>query len=152
MAGSSRPTASSRLTEAAPGTAVTLKIIRDGKEKILTATVAEMEDTRQKAAAAGSGSDVGIQVTALTPNLARRYGIRTTKGLLITEVDASSDAGRKGLQPGDVILEVNRQKVATEDEWAAVVGKKKSGDAILLLIRREADGQSQDSIVTIRIP
>ena len=141
-----------KIADIQPGAIVTLKLIRDGKEKTVAVTVAELEDTRQKASAAGPGSDVGIQVTALTPNLARRYGIRTMTGLLITEVDSSSDAARKGLQPSDIILEVNRQKVATEDEWNAVVGKKKSGDALLLLIRREADGQAQDSIVTIRIP
>ena len=141
-----------KIADIKPGTIITLKLIRDGKEKTLTVTVAELEDTQQKASAAGPGNDVGIQVTALTPNLARRYGIRTTKGLIITEVDSSSDAGRKGLQPTDIILEVNRQPIATEEEWNAIINKKKSGDALLLLVRHEADGQAQDSIVTIRIP
>ncbi len=65
---------------------------------------------------------------------------------------AGSDAQRKGLQAGDIVLEVNREKVATEEDWNAVVGKKKSGDALLLLVRRENEGQSQDFIVTVRIP
>jgi serine protease Do len=141
-----------KIADIKPGIAVTLKIIRDGKEITVTATVAEMEDTQPKASTVSTATDVGIRVTALTPNLARRYGLRTAKGLIITEVDSSSDAARKGLQPSDIVLEVNRQKVSTEEEWDAVVGKKKSGEALLLLIRREADGQSQDSIVTIRIP
>jgi serine protease Do len=141
-----------KIADIKPGTIITLKLIRDGKEKTVTVTVSELEDTQQKASAAGPGNDVGIQVTALTPNLARRYGIRTTKGLIITEVDSSSDAGRKGLQPGDIITEVNRQPIVTEEDWNAIINKKKSGDALLLLVRREADGQNQDSIVTIRIP
>jgi serine protease Do len=141
-----------KIADIKPGTAVTLKIIRDGKEKIVTATVAELEDEQPKASAVSAATDVGLRVTALTPNLARRYGLRTTKGLIITEVDPSSDAARKGLQPTDIVLEVNRQRVSTEEEWDAVVGKKKSGEALLLLIRRESDGQSQDSIVTIRVP
>jgi serine protease Do len=99
-----------------------------------------------------AGKDIGLTVAALTPNIARRYGYRTAKGLLVTDVDSSSDAGRKGIQPGDIILEVNRQSVSTEEEWDAIVSKKKSGDALLLRLRRETDGAQQDFIVTIRIP
>ena len=141
-----------KIADIKPGTTISFKIIRDGKEKTLSATVAEMEDSQPKASAAATVTDVGVQVTALTPNLARRYGIRTTRGLMITEVDPASDAARKGLQPTDIVLEVNRQKVSTEEEWDAAIAKKKSGEALLLLIRREANGQTQESIVTIRIP
>ncbi|MGA2585446.1 MAG: Do family serine endopeptidase [Candidatus Aminicenantales bacterium] len=141
-----------KIADVPPGTKVEFTIIRDGKEKTLPATIAELEDNRQKTNVAGTTKDIGLTVTALTPNLARRYGIRTTKGLLITDVDNSSDAARKGLQPGDIILEVNREIVTTEEQWDSIINKKKSGDALLLRIRHEADGQSQDLIVTIKIP
>jgi len=142
-----------RIADAKPGTKVDLKIIRDGKEKIITATVSELEDQGTQASASRSQRDIGLQVTALTPNLARRYGLSTTKGLLVTDVDPTSDAGRKGLQAGDIIREVNRQTVSTEEEWDAIIAKKKTGEALLLLVRRESDGgRAQDFIVTIRIP
>jgi len=141
-----------KIADIQPGTKAEIKIIRDGKEKTVTATVAELEEERQKTSAMSAGKDIGLTVTALTPNIARRYGYRTTKGLLVTDVDSSSDAGRKGIQPGDIILEVNRQSVSTEEEWDSIVGKKKSGDALLLRVRRETDGAQQDFIVTIRIP
>jgi serine protease Do len=141
-----------KIADIKPGTKIELKIIRDGKEKTVTAVIAELEDTAQKTAAASEGRDVGLSVTPLTPRLAQRYGLRTSRGLLITEVTAGGDAQRKGLQAGDIIIEVNREKVATEEDWNAIVAKKKSGDALLLLVRREGDGQAQDFIVTIRIP
>jgi serine protease Do len=141
-----------KIADIQPGTKVEIKVIRDGKEKTLTATVAELEEERQKTSAMSAGKDIGLTVAALTPNIARRYGYRTAKGLLVTDVDSSSDAGRKGIQPGDIILEVNRQSVSTEEEWDAIVSKKKSGDALLLRLRRETDGAQQDFIVTIRIP
>jgi len=141
-----------KIADIQSGTKVEIKVIRDGKEKTLTATVAELEEERQKTSAMSAGKDIGLTVTALTPNIARRYGYRTAKGLLVTDVDSSSDAGRKGIQPGDIILEVNRQSVSTEEEWDAIVSKKKSGDALLLRLRRETDGAQQDFIVTIRIP
>lgn len=141
-----------RIADIQPGTKVDFKVIRDGKEKVVPATIAELEEDSRKPSAASQLKDVGLTVTALTANLARRYGIRTTKGLLITDVDRDSDAARKGLQPGDIILEVNREIVTTEEQWDSILNKKKSGDALLLRIRREGDGQSQDSIVTIKIP
>jgi len=141
-----------KIADIQPGIKVEIKVIRDGKEKTLTAAVAELEEERQKTSAMSAGKDIGLTVTALTPNIARRYGYRTAKGLLVTDVDSSSDAGRKGIQPGDIILEVNRQSVSTEEEWDAIVSKKKSGDALLLRLRRETDGAQQDFIVTIRIP
>jgi serine protease Do len=141
-----------KIADIPPGMKVEIKVIRDGKEKTLTATVSELEEERQKTSAMSAGKDIGLTVAALTPNIARRYGYRTAKGLLVTDVDSSSDAGRKGIQPGDIILEVNRQSVSTEEEWDAIVSKKKSGDALLLRLRRETDGAQQDFIVTIRIP
>jgi serine protease Do len=141
-----------KIADIQPGAKVEIKVIRDGKEKTITATVAELEEERQKTSAMSAGKDIGLTVAALTPNIARRYGYRTAKGLLVTDVDSSSDAGRKGIQPGDIILEVNRQSVSTEEEWDAIVSKKKSGDALLLRLRRETDGAQQDFIVTIRIP
>jgi len=141
-----------KIADIQPGTKVEFKVIRDGKEKALPATIAELEDNQPKAGSVSQGKDIGLTITPLTANLARRYGIRTTKGLLITDVDGESDAARKGLQPGDIILEVNREVVTTEEQWNSILSKKKSGDALLLRIRREGDGQSQDSIVTIKIP
>ena len=141
-----------KIADIPPGTKVEFKVIRDGKEKALPTTIAELEEDRQKPSAMSTGKDVGLTVTALTANLARRYGIRTTKGLLITDVNGESDAARKGLRPGDIILEVNRETVTTEEQWDSLLNKKKSGEALLLRIRREGEGQTQDSIVTIKIP
>jgi serine protease Do len=141
-----------KIADVTPGTKVEFRVIRDGKDKVLPTTIAELEEDRQKPSAASAGKDVGLTVTTLTSNLARRYGIRTAKGLLITDVDGDSDAAHKGLQPGDIILEVNREIVTTEEQWNGILAKKKSGDALLLRIRREGNGQAQDSIVTIKIP
>ena len=55
------------------------------------------------------------------------------------------------LQPGDILLEANRQKLETLEQWDALLAKLKPGDAILLGVRRESDGQSQDFIVTLRV-
>ena len=84
--------------------------------------------------------------------LARRYGLETREGLIITQVTRFSEADRKGLAAGDIIIEVNRRKVTTVDDLEKIMDKVESGDAIILLLRREQDGDSLDRIVTLRVP
>ena len=142
-----------KIADIQPGTKVEIKLIRDGQEKTVTAAIAELEaGEKTKTAAETAAKNIGITVSTLTPQIARRYGLRTTEGLLVTDIENGSDAERKGIQPSDIILEVNRQKITTVSQWESIMRKVKTGDALLLLIRREQDGQSRDAIVTIRIP
>ena len=142
-----------KIADIQPGTKVEIKLTRDGQEKTVTAAIAELEaGEKTRAAGEAAAKNIGLTISTLTPQIARRYGLRTTEGLLVTDVENGSDAERRGLQPGDIIIEVNRQKIATVSQWENIMRKVKSGDALLLLIRREQDGQTRDAIVTIRIP
>ncbi len=141
-----------KIADIQPGTKVQITVVRDGKERMLTATVAELERQNQRTTQAKPGKDIGITVTELTPTLARRYNYQTREGLLVTDVAQGSEAERKGLEAGDIILEVNRNKISTADQWDAVLDKAPAGSVLLLLCRREGNGQSQDFIVTLRMP
>ena len=135
-----------------PGKKVDIKVVRDGKEQTFTVTVEELDPAEAKVEAKSSDKDLGFTVRELTPTLARRYGLETQEGLIITQVRRYSEADRKGLAAADIILEVNRKKVATVDELERMMAKFESGQAIILLIRREQDGDSIDRIVTLRVP
>jgi serine protease Do len=141
-----------KIADIEPGTKVEIKLIRDGKEKVVTATIIELEPQEEKAETAGTEKDLGLSITALTANLARRYGLQSREGLLITEVRRYSEADRKNIEAGDIILEVNRRRVASVAEFQNILRRSKSGDPIMLLIRRESDGEVQDAIVTLRVP
>jgi len=141
-----------KIADIEPGTKVEIKVIRDGKEKNLIVKIAEMEPEEEEEPTVPSGKDIGISVTAITPRLARRYGYRTQQGLLITQVRKYSEAERKQLKAGDIIIEVNRKEVDSVKDLEDVVKKTETGDAIILLIRRESNGEFQDFIVTLRIP
>lgn len=141
-----------KVADIEPGKKVEIKVIRDGKEKTVTTTIEELEPVEEKQTTASSGKDIGLSVTTLTPTLARRYGFSTQEGLLISQVRRYSEADRKGLQVGDIILEANRKKVASIDDLESILKRAESGDAIMFLVRRERNGQSQDFIVTLRIP
>ena len=141
-----------KIADVEPGKKVQLNIIRDGKEITLAATTEELDPQEDKAAPESASKDIGLSVTRMNPNLARRYGFRTTEGLLITEVKNFSAAAKAGLEAGDLILEINRAKVDQVSDLDNALRNTKSGDAIMLLIRRESDGDAQDSIVIVKVP
>ena len=141
-----------KIAEIEPGTKVEIKIIRDGKEMILTATLAERPSAEGQEVPAASGKDLGISIMTMTSRLARRFGFQTEEGVLITDVRRLSEANKKGLRAGDIILEANRKKVTTEREFRNIVNKLDSGDTLMLQIRRERNGQAEEFIRTLRIP
>ena len=118
----------------------------------LTATVANLETATQRQPQLKPSKDVGLTVAELTDATARRYGYRTREGLLITEVAQGSEAEKKGVEAGNILLEVNRTKISTIDQWDKILEKTPAGSVLMLLIRREGVGQSQDFIVSVRIP
>jgi serine protease Do len=141
-----------KIADVEPGKKAALTVTRDGKETTITATVEELEPEQEKGQTPSADKNLGLSITPLTPNLARRYGLKTTEGLLITQVEDYSEAARKGLEPGMVILEVNRQKVMTIREFENVLKKTSAGDEIILLVRIETDGRAQEAIITLRVP
>jgi Do/DeqQ family serine protease len=134
-----------------PGASATLTIDRDGKDRDVSVklderTVGESARGESGGPAENDKATLGISVEPLTPELAQRAGVpRTTKGILIEEVNPDGRAADAGLQPGDVIEEINREPVASVDELRAAV--RKAGDRpVLLLVNR----QGQERFVTVR--
>jgi serine protease Do len=141
-----------KISNIEPGKKVDVKVVREGKEQTFTVAVEELDPVEAKVEAKASDKDLGFTVRELTPTLARRYGLETQEGLIITQVRRYSEADRKGLAAADIILEVNRRKIATVDDLERMMAKFESGQAIILLVRREQDGEIIDRIVTLRVP
>jgi serine protease Do len=141
-----------KVADVEPGKKVAIGVIRDGTEQTISVTVEELDPQEKKEETKATDKDLGFTVRELTSDLARRYGLQTRQGLIITEVKRYSEADRKGFDVGDIIIEVNRRKVTTADELEKVMDGVKSGEAIIFLLRREQDGQSFDRIVTLRVP
>ena len=140
-----------KIADIQPGDKVNLTLVRDGKEMKVTAVVDELEPEREKGQVASLDKDIGVSIVALSPNVARRYGLRTTEGLLITEVRNGSEADRQNLAAGMIILEVNRKKVISVRDFEDILKKTESGDEVILLVRQEQDGRSQDFIATVKV-
>ena len=124
----------------APGTELTLTILRDNHEQQLHARLTELPVEREAAASSG-GSDsrreqLGIRVEPLTAEQAARLGVRRgTEGVVVDDVDPSGPAADAGIQPDDVILEVNHQPVKSGAELRAALLRSNSRPALLLVNR-----------------
>ncbi len=140
-----------KIADIMPGSKVAMKVVRDGQVQTITVIMAELTDDVQAKSAVKSSRDVGIEVTEMTQALARSYGYRTRDCLVITEVTQGSDAERKGLEAGDLIIEVNRVKVANTAQWKQILDKAAPASTLLLSCRRESGGQSQDFIIALRV-
>ncbi len=128
----------------APGSDVALTILRDGREQQIHARLTELpadkDSTESSSGPEGRGGQLGITVEPLTPELAYQLGLRRgTQGVVVTDVDPGGPAAEAGIQPDDVILEVNRQPVKSSTELRAAVRNSGSRPALLLVNR---DGRS----------
>jgi serine protease Do len=141
-----------KIAETEPGTDVVLTIIRDEKEMEVKAKVIELDPVEEQVEVAATDKDIGLTVRELTPRSAQRYGFQTEEGLIVVEVKAYSEAQRKGIQRGDIIIEVNRKPVKKVRDLERIVDKTDPGDPIMLRLVRESDGRMEKFITTLRIP
>ncbi len=134
-----------RIASNAPGSQVTLTILRDNREQKITATLGEFnpdtarsENQNESGPNSGSGGGkLGIGVEPLTPELAQELNLQSgTQGVVVTSVDAAGPAGAAGIDRGDVIQEVNRQPVRSAEELRAAIDKNGDKPALLLINRR----------------
>jgi serine protease Do len=96
------------------GAAMGITVFRDGGTKELRATLAASPGEADERADAPV---LGMSLQTLTPQLATSLGLPpSAKGAAITDVSHGSPAARAGLQPGDVILDIDRRPVGTADE------------------------------------
>jgi Do/DeqQ family serine protease len=143
-----------RVAEATPGSNATVVIVRDGSEQTLAVKLDEAESSRAaRESSTGAADDkaaLGVAVAPLTPDAAARAGLgRDARGVVVQQVNPDGRAADAGLQPGDIILEVNRQPVQTVEDLRAAV-RTAVEKPTLLLVRRAADGGGNDIFVTVR--
>jgi Do/DeqQ family serine protease len=119
-----------------PGQAVQVKIKRQGKDLTLPVTVGQMPSEEPVAAAPGVLERYGFAVQDLTPELKEKLQAEEGAGVLVASVEPGSPASRRGLRAGDVILEVNRQRVRNSREFSEVVRRSGGETDLLLFVQR----------------
>ncbi len=79
---------------------------------------------------------LGLDVRPITPDVARQLNLRGVDGVVVAGVEEESAAAEAGLQRGDVIREVNRQRVRSLQDFERATKDLKEGDRITLLLQR----------------
>ncbi len=139
------------VAETAIGKDVEVVVWRNGERRTLKVELGQLDDTVLARASAVEEpeeldqiGDLGLSVARLSPELRQRYELpQESGGVVITEVDQSGSAAEKGLQPGDVILEVDQESVSTPADVAERIRKARDDgyNVVTLLIQREGGQQ-----------
>jgi serine protease Do len=141
------------VADTAVGKEVEVVIIRKGQEETRKVTLGRLEDG-DKAVPASAKSQpepekpvtqkaLGLDLASLSKDLRSRYKIKdSVKGVLITNVDGTSDAADKRLSPGEVIVEVAQEAVSNAADVKKRVDQlKKDGKKSVLLLVANGDGE-----------
>jgi S1-C subfamily serine protease len=97
----------------------------------------EIPDSESSVASSGSSGDsiltnLGLDVSKLTPELRRQYKIESRTGLIVTGVAEGSMAQKAGFQEGDLLLEVNGRKVSDTKDLGAALNRSSKSVAFLI--------------------
>lgn len=117
---------------------VELQVIRQGKLKTKTVTIAELTEEFDEDSEDGAEdeSTLGMSVQQITPELARSLALEDESGVIVSDVKTGSPAYRAGLKRGDVILEINAQVVNSVADFRSATNSKKDNVPMLFLVRR----------------
>lgn len=79
----------------------------------------------------------GLEIQTVDARVARYFGLTKAEGVIISDVRKRSPAEEAGLKPGDIILEVNGEKITDENNIMAIIQESKEGDVLKLKILRD---------------
>src|SRR5579864_7803396 len=138
-----------------PGSKVNLSFLRNGKTQETSVTIAD----RAKLFAARLGDDqengdestpkqskFGVTVRKVTPEMADRLDMPAGKGVIVQDVRPNSFAEDVNLGRGDIILEINKQPVNSEEDFARIESNTKSGQDVVFLVRPRGSSRQDGTI------
>ena len=122
-----------------PDTKAEIEVIRDGKVKIVGIVIGEQPADFGRVAQSRQEKnfmeDFGFSFQELTPELAEQFGYKDEKGVLIGDVEPGSVAATAGLQPGQLIQEVNKEPISSIRELNTVLKKSENPRRLLLRVK-----------------
>ncbi len=123
-----------------PNSKAMIEIVRNGRDKKVQVSIGEQPSDFSTIGSGARGGDslnqYGLTLQELTPELAKKFEYEADSGLIISGVAPGSSAEAAGLKPGQLVEEVNRQRVSNLKDLDKIL-KKSESDKILLRIRTE---------------
>jgi len=120
------------------GDTIQIKINRNGKTRNIDVKIAKREETKiaGRSTQEKEQGQLGIQVSEITPETARRFNLKDAKGVIVTGVDPESKAAEAGLQVHDIIREINHKNITSVSDLNKTIDEIPEGETINLFIRR----------------
>ena len=127
------------VSEMAPGTKIALGIIRDAKPLTLSLTVGQFHGNSEVASNDGEedqpNGKIGLAVSNLTPEARQQFNVpEQVHGVVVQNVRPASPADDAGIQPGDVILEIDRKPAESASQFADELHQNQDGKDFLMLV------------------
>ena len=127
-----------------PGTQAKIGYVRNGKESTVEVTIADRAklfaarlngEQQQGEEGQPQESKFGLTVKGITQDMANRYQLPNTKGVVVQDVKPDGFGDTAGLSRGDVILEINKEPVNSEEDYRKLEAQAKSGQDVVFLVR-----------------
>ena len=120
------------------GDTIKIKINRNGKPQTIDVKIAKREETKifGRSTQEKEQAQLGIQVSEITPETARRFNLKDTAGVIVVGVDPESKATEAGLQMHDIIREINHKNITSVSDFNKTINDIPEGETINLFIRR----------------
>ncbi|MBI5267979.1 MAG: PDZ domain-containing protein [candidate division Zixibacteria bacterium] len=146
------------------GDIVTVKVLRDGKDREFRVTLAERQESPKrivKKFAFGDSDDepedmdapsarafkfysqalsdsyIGVELTSLSDQLRTYFGVTGDRGVLVASVQKDTPADKAGLKAGDVIVGADGKEISEVADLQDVIGDQKKGDKVSLSLIRD---------------
>ena len=138
-----------------PGSKAMLGFLRNGKTQETSVTIADRaklfaarlgDEQENDDESAPKQSKFGVTVRKVTPEMADRLDMPQGKGVIVQDVKPRSFAEDVNLGRGDIILEVNKQPVNSEEDFAKVESSLKSGQDVVFLVRSRGSSRQDGTI------
>jgi len=120
----------------APGTKVTMVVMRDKKRVPIEVTLGAASDEEAEAPEQ-TKTKIGLSVRELTAELAKQLKLPDgVKGVVVDEVESASPGDNAEIQAGDVIMKIGSRLITNVEEFNSVTAALKPGDSVAVIIQR----------------
>jgi serine protease Do len=118
------------------GKTVSLHVFHEKKSTTLNVTVEKMNEEETVASTTEKGG-LGLTVEQITPEVAENLGLNRTRGVVITAVAPDSVGDEAGLEPGDIIREIDHKPIRNLSDYKKIMAGAVQDKSVLFLVQRE---------------
>ena len=112
---------------------MTAEVTIADRSKLFASRLGDQEEGGEEAKP--QESKFGVVVRNITPDMANKYQMPNSKGVMVQDVKPGGFGDTVGLSRGDVIMEINKQPVNSEDDFRKLESQAKSGQDVVFLVR-----------------